>query len=73
MIPVVASGGILIALSIAFVGIGPDGPNFAEHPFYKQIADIGSIAFGMMLPVLAGFIAMAIADKPGLTPVLLVE
>ncbi|EEF84410.1 fructose-specific PTS transporter subunit EIIC [Borreliella spielmanii] len=68
MIPVVATGGILIALSIAFVGIGPDGPNFSEHPFYKQIADIGSVAFGMMLPVLAGFISMAIADKPGLAP-----
>ncbi|OJH15307.1 PTS system fructose-like transporter subunit EIIC, partial [Borreliella bissettiae] len=45
-----------------------DGPNFSEHPFYKQIADIGSVAFGLMLPVLAGFISMSIADKPGLAP-----
>ncbi|UER67584.1 fructose-specific PTS transporter subunit EIIC [Borrelia sp. BU AG58] len=68
MIPIVASGGILIAIGISLAGIGSDGPNFAEHPFYKTITDIGAVAFGMMLPILAGFIAMAIADKPGLTP-----
>ncbi|AYE36277.1 PTS fructose transporter subunit IIA [Borrelia turcica IST7] len=68
MIPIVASGGILIALGISLAGIGSDGPNFAEYPFYKTITDIGAVAFGMMLPILAGFIAMAIADKPGLAP-----
>ncbi|AAX16916.1 fructose-specific PTS transporter subunit EIIC [Borrelia hermsii] len=68
MVPIVASGGILIALGISFAGIGSDGPNFDEYPFYKTITDIGAVAFGMMLPVLSGFIAMAIADKPGLAP-----
>ncbi|WP_445435971.1 fructose-specific PTS transporter subunit EIIC [Candidatus Borreliella tachyglossi] len=68
MIPIVASGGILIALGISLAGVGPDGPNFVEYPFYKTITDIGAVAFGMMLPILAGFIAMAIADKPGLAP-----
>ncbi|APR65286.1 PTS fructose-like transporter subunit EIIC [Borrelia anserina Es] len=68
MIPIVASGGILIALGISFAGVGSDGPNFNDYPFYKTITDIGGVAFGMMLPVLSGFIAMAIADKPGLAP-----
>ncbi|QMU99189.1 PTS fructose transporter subunit IIA [Borrelia sp. A-FGy1] len=68
MIPIVASGGILIAIGIALAGIGSDGPNFSEYPFYKTITDIGAVAFEMMLPILAGFIAMAIADKPGLAP-----
>ncbi|UGQ17203.1 fructose-specific PTS transporter subunit EIIC [Borrelia sp. RT1S] len=68
MIPIVASGGILIALGISLAGIGSDGPNFADYPFYKTITDIGAVAFGMMLPILAGFIAMAIADRPGLAP-----
>ncbi|AHH10577.1 PTS sugar transporter subunit IIA [Borrelia coriaceae] len=68
MIPIVASGGILIALGISFAGIGSDGPNFDEYPFYKTITDIGVVSFSMMLPILSGFIAMAIADKPGLAP-----
>ncbi|UPA17897.1 fructose-specific PTS transporter subunit EIIC [Borrelia puertoricensis] len=68
MIPIVASGGILIAFGISLAGIGSDGPNFDKYPFYKTITDIGGVAFGMMLPILSGFIAMAIADKPGLAP-----
>ncbi|WP_024653868.1 fructose-specific PTS transporter subunit EIIC [Borrelia persica] len=68
MVPIVASGGILIALGISLAGIGSDGPNFAQYPFYEKITNIGGVAFSMMLPVLAGFIAMSIADKPGLAP-----
>ncbi|ACH93352.1 fructose-specific PTS transporter subunit EIIC [Borrelia duttonii] len=68
MVPIVASGGILIAFGISLAGVGSGGPNFEQYPFYKTITDIGGVAFSMMLPVLSGFIAMSIADKPGLAP-----
>ncbi|BCR21836.1 fructose-specific PTS transporter subunit EIIC [Borrelia sp. HM] len=68
IVPIVASGGILIAIGISLAGIGSDGPNFNKYPFYKTITDIGAVSFDMMLPILSGFIAMAIADKPGLAP-----
>lgn len=72
-IPFIACGGILIAASI---GIGTlmgapmteSGPDLSGFPILTLILDIGVAAFGLMLPVLAGYIAYAIAGKPGLAP-----
>ncbi|MDF2680406.1 MAG: fructose transporter subunit [Brevibacillus sp.] len=69
MLPFVVGGGIIIALSFMF-GIkaaDPNDPSF--HPFAKILMDIGGgSAFALMIPVLAGFIAMSIADRPGFAP-----
>lgn len=66
MLPFVVGGGILIALSFIF-GIeasNPEDPSY--HPFAEALMTIGGgNAFGLMVPVLAAFIAMSIADRPG--------
>lgn len=67
-IPFVASGGILIALAIAFVPMTATGPDFSQAPFWKLVLDIGSAAFSFLVPVLGGYIAFGIADRPGLVP-----
>ncbi len=67
-IPFVASGGILIALSIAFAPMTAKGPDFSQAPFLKLINDIGTAAFAFLVPVLSGYIAFGIADRPGLVP-----
>jgi fructose PTS system EIIBC or EIIC component len=67
-IPFIACGGILIAAAIAFAPMTPAGPDFSSSPTLKLILDIGSASFALMLPVLAGYIAYAIAGKPGLVP-----
>ena len=67
-IPFIACGGILIATSIAFVPMSPHGPDFSHAPHWKLINDIGSTAFALMLPVLAGYIAYSVSGKPGLVP-----
>ena len=67
-IPFIACGGIMIATAIAFVPIGPSGPDFSSSPTLKLVLDIGSTAFALMLPVLAGYIAYSVAGKPGLVP-----
>lgn len=69
MLPFVVGGGILIAISFIF-GIkaaDPTSPSF--NPFAKLLMDIGGgNAFFLMVPVLAGFIGMSIADRPGFAP-----
>ena len=65
-IPFVACGGIMIACAIAFVPMTPAGPDFSHAPFLKMILDIGSAAFSFLVPVLAGYIAFGIADRPGI-------
>ncbi|HZG74037.1 MAG TPA: fructose-specific PTS transporter subunit EIIC, partial [Chondromyces sp.] len=69
MLPFVVGGGILIALSFVF-GIHAADPNHESYnPIAKALMDIGSgHAFALMIPVLAGFIAMSIADRPGFAP-----
>jgi fructose-specific phosphotransferase system IIC component len=68
-IPFVACGGILIALTIAFVPMVPGvGPDFTGHPWLEMANEIGGAAFGFLVPVLAGYIAFGIADRPGLVP-----
>lgn len=69
MLPFVVGGGILIAISF-FWGINagnPDSPEYNE--FAAMLSTIGGgKAFFLMVPVLAGFIAMSIADRPGFAP-----
>ena len=69
MLPFVVGGGILIALSFMF-GIhasDPSDPSF--NPLAKLLSDIGGgNAFFLMVPVMAGFIGMSIADRPGFAP-----
>ncbi len=67
-IPFVACGGIMIAASIALVPMTSTGPDFSHSPFLKVVFDIGSAAFAFLVPVLAGYIAFGIADRPGLVP-----
>ena len=68
MLPFVIGGGILIALAFLFDTFDPANPgNFGSNtPLAKFFKDVGGASFGFMLPVLAGFIAMSIADRPGL-------
>jgi fructose PTS system EIIBC or EIIC component len=66
-IPFIACGGILIAAAIAFA-MTPTGPDFSHAPQLKLILDIGTAAFNLMLPVLAGYISYSVAGKPGLVP-----
>ncbi|WP_449538183.1 PTS fructose transporter subunit IIABC [Ferdinandcohnia sp. Marseille-Q9671] len=69
MLPFVVGGGLLIAISFVF-GINASDPNDASYnPIAEALMTIGSAnAFKLMIPVLAGFIAMSIADRPGLAP-----
>ena len=67
MLPFVIGGGILIALAFLLDDYSIDPANFGKNtPLAAYLKTIGEQAFGMMLPVLAGYIAMSIADRPGL-------
>ena len=91
MIPFVAAGGILIALSfmLSQVALGEQGPieitkynltsadqyNIAQNFSIGSLTSwaallfvIGGASFGFLVPILSGFIAFAIADRPGLVP-----
>ncbi len=76
MLPFVVGGGILIAIAFLLDGMMVDMSSLsvAERANFGTITpvaalfkNIGSAAFGLMLPVLAGFIAMAVGDRPALT------
>ncbi len=67
MLPFVIGGGILIAIAFLLDDYSIDPSNFGKNtPVAAYFKTIGEQAFGMMLPILAGFIAMSIADRPGL-------
>lgn len=75
MLPFVIGGGILIAIAFLIDGFAVDlnslpfdeRSNFGTiTPMAAMFKSIGGVAFGFMLPILAGFIAMSIADRPGL-------
>ncbi|WP_378954190.1 PTS fructose transporter subunit IIC [Pelosinus sp. sgz500959] len=68
MIPIVVIGGVLIALAIALSGVEAGKGAVVTNPIFKNMLDIGVAAFSMMVPVLAGFIAYGIADRPGIAP-----
>ena len=75
MLPFVVGGGILIAIAFLIDGLNVDinalpadqRSNFGTiTPIAAMFKNIGGVAFGLMLPVLAGFIGMAIDDRPAL-------
>ena len=75
MLPFVVGGGILIALAFLIDGLCVDMTSLTAEarqsfgsitPVAATLKSIGDLAFGFMLPLLAGFIAMSIADRPGL-------
>jgi fructose-specific PTS system IIC-like component len=68
MIPIVVIGGVLIALGIALSGVEAGKGANVTNPFLLNLMDIGGAAFSMMVPILAGYIAYGIADRPGLAP-----
>ena len=67
MLPFVVAGGILIALSFLFDNYEIDPANFGKNtPIAAYLNMIGGYAFDFMLPVLAGYIAFSIVDRPAL-------
>ena len=67
MLPFVVGGGIMIALAFLLDDYTIDPSNFGMNtPIAAFFKTVGGAAFGYMLPILAGFIAMSIADRPGL-------
>ncbi|MEY9992017.1 PTS system fructose-specific IIC component [Streptomyces sp. V4I8] len=76
MVPFVAAGGLLIALGFAIGGYQiNEAPSVTKHFDWGQVDSwgallfqIGAAAFGFLVPVLAGYIAYGMADRPGLVP-----
>lgn len=76
MVPFVAAGGLLIALGFAIGGYKINSaPSVMDHFIWTQadswgalLFQIGGVAFGFLVPVLAGYIAYGMADRPGLVP-----
>ncbi|MFC8075885.1 fructose-specific PTS transporter subunit EIIC [Streptomyces sp. NPDC057307] len=76
MVPFVAAGGLLIALGFAIGGYTVDkAPSVAEHFVWTDstswaalLFQVGGLAFSFLVPVLAGYIAYGMADRPGLVP-----
>lgn len=69
MIPFVVTGGLLIALALAIGGEPTEaGMAIPAGSLWNKILDVGVVAFTLMIPILAGYIAYAIADRPGLAP-----
>ncbi|MEV5381865.1 fructose-specific PTS transporter subunit EIIC [Streptomyces sp. NPDC052721] len=76
MVPFVAAGGLLIALGFAIGGYKINkAPSVMDHFLWTQadswgalLFQIGVVAFGFLVPVLAGYIAYGMADRPGLVP-----
>ena len=67
MLPFVIGGGILIALAFLFDDYSIDPANFGMNtPFAAFLKTVGGTAFDFMLPILAGYIAMSIGDRPAL-------
>ncbi|WP_154140356.1 PTS fructose transporter subunit IIABC [Photobacterium damselae] len=69
MIPFVVTGGLLIALSLAIGGQPTDaGMQIPAGSMWQKVLDVGVVAFQLMIPILAGYIAFAIGDRPALAP-----
>ncbi|MER7972848.1 fructose-specific PTS transporter subunit EIIC [Streptomyces sp. NPDC096080] len=76
MVPFVAAGGLLIALGFAIGGYKINkAPSVMDHFLWTQadswaalLFQIGGVAFAFLVPVLAGYIAYGMADRPGLVP-----
>lgn len=69
MVPFIVVGGLLMAIALTIGGEATlKGLVIPEDSFWKSVENIGNLAFSFMVPILAGYIAMSIADKPGLVP-----
>lgn len=69
MIPFIVIGGLLIAIALTIGGDKtPSGIVIPDDSFWKVIESIGAASFSFMVPILSGFIAYSIADRPGLAP-----
>ncbi|WP_436957382.1 fructose-specific PTS transporter subunit EIIC [Streptomyces sp. SudanB182_2057] len=69
MIPFVVVGGLLIAVSLALGGHATaKGYVIPEGTFWAHVNAVGTIGFQLMVPILSGYIAYAIADRPALVP-----
>lgn len=69
MIPFVVAGGIMIALAFLLDAGNAGASDYGwGNPIAAWFGDTGKVAFGFMLPILAGYIAYSIADRPGFVP-----
>lgn len=69
MIPFVVTGGLLIAIALSIGGVPTEtGLQIPEDSLWATVLAVGSLSFTLMVPILSGYIAMAIADRPGLAP-----
>jgi len=69
MIPFVVVGGLMIALSLAFGGEPTaQGLQIPEGSPWNKMLQVGAVGFKLMIPILAGYIAYAIGDRPALAP-----
>ncbi|MGM0386666.1 MAG: fructose PTS transporter subunit IIB, partial [Actinomycetota bacterium] len=69
MIPFVVTGGLLIAISLSLGGEASEaGLAIPAGTFWDKVFQIGVLSFTLMIPILSGYIAFAIADRPGLVP-----
>src|SRR5699024_3640376 len=67
MVPFIVVGGLLMAIALTLGGeASSKGLVIPDDSFWKSIENIGSLAFIFMVQILAGYIAVIIADKPGL-------
>lgn len=69
MVPFIVVGGLLMAIALTIGGKpSAEGLVIPEDSIWKSVENIGSLSFKFMVPILAGYIAVSIADKPGLVP-----
>jgi len=66
MLPFVVGGGVLIAISFLFGIFSFDPEHYSYHPIAGMLMDIGGTAMGLMVPVLAAFIASSIGGRPAM-------
>jgi fructose-specific PTS system IIC-like component len=67
MIPFVVAGGVLLALSVLLYGSAAVPPKETAKTL-NDLFNIGAAGLGLMVPILAGFIAFSMADRPGIAP-----
>lgn len=73
MLPLVVIGGLFLGLAFAFGGVAtPEGMVVQEGTIWYTILKIGETGFTLMIPILAGYIAYAIGDRPALAPGLII-
>ncbi|MCM3519602.1 fructose-specific PTS transporter subunit EIIC [Staphylococcus xylosus] len=69
MVPFIVVGGLLMAIALTIGGEATSkGLVIPDDSFWKSVENIGNLSFSFMVPILAGYIAVSIADKPGLVP-----